>query len=155
MEQITPYTEAKVVIAAIILAAYRTKKEADIKTIGELSLFSTEKVLHIVKKLEDMGAVRRIVGPFDDKVVIVDESIVETLKGEEYSANIENDVARFAEKQKSKFSDINSLFSKGDDKNEKHSSLEDQLKAGGKPKKENPLDSISFGSRKEKKNTED
>ena len=145
MEQSTPYSEAKVLIAAIILAAHRTKKEADVKTIGDLSQFSTEKVLHIVKKLEDLGAVRRITGPFDDKVIIEDESLIDTLKGKEHSANIENEVARFAENQKSKISDINSLFSKGEEDEEKHSSLEEQIKAGGKAKKANPLDAINFG----------
>lgn len=150
MDEITPYMEAKVVLAAVVLAQFREKKSPDVNSISKLSTFSVEKVHHIVKRLEEIGAVKRLVGPFDDKVVIQDESAIEQLKGEEYSANIEDEVADFAEKQKSKMDDIKSLFGgKGDEKKKDlKASLEDQIKSGGKTKKENPLDALAFGKKK-------
>ena len=63
---------------------------------------------------------------------------------EQFSANIEDQVEQFARKQKEKQADIQSLFS-GDSKEKKdlRTSLEDQLKAGGRLKKENPLDALT------------
>ena len=150
MEEITPYRQARVLLAAIVLAEHRSKKQANIRTIAELSTFSEELVHHLVNKLEDLGAVRRIAGPFEDGVTIEDETAIEALRDEEFSANIDDEVVRFAERQKAKQSEIDKLF-KGDDENKKdlRSSLEEQLKAGGKQKKENPLDAIT-GDKKDK-----
>lgn len=148
MEKVTPYIEAKVLLAAIVILEYRGKKSPDVKMISELTTFSVEKVYSIVKKLENLGAVKRIAGPFDDNVVIKDESLLEELREEEFSANIEDEVADFAEKQKSKFADIDSLFGSGDKKQDLKQSLEEQIKAGGKVKKENPLD--IFSTKKDK-----
>ena len=143
MSEITPYIQAKVLLAAITLIEYREKKQADIESIAELTTFSVEMVHHLVNKLEEIGAVRRITGPFTDRVAIADEPAVDQLKGKEFAPGIEDEVARFAQQQKAKHADISNLFKGGGEKKKDlFSSIQDRIKSGGKQKKENPLDAI-------------
>ena len=149
MEEGTPYFEAKVLLAAIILVEHRDKKQAEISALAELTRFSVEMVHHLVNKLEGLGAVRRISGPFEDRVAIVDESAIEPLVDQKHSSDIEDEVSAFASKQKAKQEQIQNLFSSGDPKkDEMRATLEDQLKVGGKVKKENPLDALTGGGKK-------
>lgn len=143
MTEDTPYLQAKVLLAVITLVEYRSKKQADIRSISELSGFSSELTNHLVNKLETLGAVRRITGAFEDRVAILDENAIAPLFEEKFSSNIEDEVAQFAQQQKAKHADINSLFQTGgESKKDLFSSLEEKLKAGGKVKRENPLDAI-------------
>ena len=148
MSETTPYFEARAVIAAIIVIEFREKKQVSIKEIAQLTSLSVERTHYLVNKLEQLGALRRITGPFEDKAAIVDETLIEQLKEQNYSANIEDEVAAFAKKQKEKQADIENLFkSGGEDKKDMFASLQDQLKTGGPPKKENPLDALSKGKK--------
>ncbi len=140
MDRATPYLEGKIILAAVLVLEFRDKKNPDVNMISELTTFSVEKVYVIVKTLEDLGAVKRVSGPFEDVIVIQDEAAVNQLEGREYTSNIDNEVADFTDKQKSKIADINNLFGKKDKNKDLRQSLEQQIKAGGKRKKENPLD---------------
>lgn len=144
MEEANPYQQAKVFLAAITLIEYRDQKQADVGAIARLTTFSVERVHHLTNKLEKLGAVRRITGAFEDRVSVVDETAIESLQGESYSASIDSEVAQFADKQRAKQTEIENLFGGGDvRKQDLRSTLEDQLKSGGKTKKANPLDELS------------
>ena len=149
MSETTPYLEAKALLAAIVVIEFRDKKQPSINEIAQLIVLSSERTHYLVNKLEQLGALRRITGPFDDKAAILDESLVEGLKDDSYSANIEDEVVAFAKKQKEKQEDIENLFKSGSsEKKDMFDSLQDQLKTGGPPKKENPLDALGGGKKK-------
>jgi DNA-binding MarR family transcriptional regulator len=143
MDAENPYVLSRVLLAAVVLLEFKKKKQPEIAEIADLVGVSEELIHHLVNQLEGLGALRRITGPFEDRVAIEDETAIEALKGEQFSANIENEVAQFAEQQKKKQADIESLF-KGDgsEKKDLFASLQDQLRSGGKNDKENPLDKL-------------
>ena len=144
MEKESPYVQGRVLLSAITLIQYKGKEEADVGSIAELVGWSEELTHHVVNKMEEIGAVKRITGPFKDRVNVLDHLAIEELKGQEFDANIEDEISAFAEKQKAKNAEIQNLFGgKSKDKDNLFASLADDLKTGGKKKKENPLDALT------------
>ncbi len=139
------YEEAQIILAGLRLYQHRENRLPSLKELAEFTKFSTESTYHLCNRLENLGALERIQGTFDERFILKDPLQAEALHKETDKPNIDEDLKKREEEQEISIMEIDKKFSndhENPEKEELFSQLEERLKKGGKEDRESPLDAL-------------
>ncbi len=139
------YEEAQIILAGIRLYQHRESRFPSLNELAEFTQFSKESTYHLCNRLENLGAIERIQGTFDERFFLKDPLQAEALRKDEDKPNIDEDIKKRDEEQENSIKEIEKKFSKDHEDPEKEdlfSQLEGKVKKGGQEDLKSPLDAI-------------
>lgn len=138
----TPYEEGHLVVSAIRVLTHKQANPASPGDVASLIDYSTEKVLHICRRLQQDGIIKFVEGPYDQKLYIMNHIKLENLAQDKHEQGLKDNIAQHESKQAARIEDVKKQqYSHKDKQQNLFDDLEKQLKEGPK-KKKNPLDFI-------------
>jgi len=138
----TPYEEGHLIVSAIRVLTHKQANPVSPGDVAALIDYSTEKVLHICRRLQQDGIIKSVEGPYDQKLYIMDHIKLEKLAQDKHEQGLKDDIAQHESRQASKLEDVKKQqHLHKDEQQNLFNDLEKQLKEGPK-KKKNPLDFI-------------
>jgi DNA-binding MarR family transcriptional regulator len=144
-ESYSLYEEAQIFLAGVRLFQHREERLPSLKELADFTRFSVESVHHLCNRLEKLGAVARIRGAFDDRVSLEDPLKVETLREQEESPDMEDDIKKWKEQRENTVREVEKKLSPDAGKKEREdffAEIEEKLQKGGKEDRKSPLDDI-------------
>jgi len=145
-EPYSVYEEAQILMAGVRVFRHREQRFPSAKELADFIGFSLESVHHLCNRLENLGAVERIRGAFDERVALRDPLLAEFLRQEEEGrADIGDEVRKWKEQRDGAIQEVEKKFSADFGRREKedlYSKLEEKIRKGGKEERTSPLDAL-------------
>ena len=142
----TFYEWGHLIVAVIRLHTHQKGTPPTPDQVAEALCTTSEKVLHVVHKMEEAGAVRVVSGSYGTKLVLADHREIEQLEGVDVTPEIDDEIEAFKRAQAKKNEDLARLFAKDykdEDKEKQQEELAAKIADPSKLKKtENPLDAM-------------
>ncbi len=141
----TLYEEAQILLAGVRLFQHREQRFPSLEELAEWIRFSVESVHHLCNRLEELGALERIRGAFDDRVCLKDPLRAESLRRAPDSPDIGEDVKHWKEEREKKLKEVEEIFAdrrEGKKKKAQFAAIEEKLRKGGKEERKSPLDDL-------------
>lgn len=137
MPKLNPYLEGHLTVAAVRVLEHRKNMPPSVEDVGELLNASREQAYRMCNKLDEMGIIKIVEGPFGNKISIIDHTLLEDIPKEDAAPGMEAELEKFRqqrsglaqkvesikaereEKKKSLFADIEKAFKQKADKSTK------------------------------------
>jgi len=120
------YDSAHLFTAAIRLLTYQDQAPPDIDQVCDLLSLSTERGGFICRRLEEIGAVEAVKGPYGLRLFVRDHLKIETLPKEDAPHRLQDELQKFQTAQKGVASRIETI--RADQKKKKQSLFEEMEK---------------------------
>jgi len=129
MENLSEYSTAHLLVAAIRVLEYRDGHPPSVEAIGQLLTASIEQIHRLCRKLEQHGIVEITSGAYGIRIFVRDHSAIEQLPGDAPKGGFEDELAKFKQEQQDRNKTIEDLKNKEDArKKELFKQIEEQFK---------------------------
>ena len=112
MQQLTPFDQAHLLVAAIRVIQWRNKGVAPVSDVQALLAIGEEEMLHFIRKFEDAGILQTVEKPGGMTLFVADHLRIESLEKSSGKDRLESEVEAFQNRQKSRSSEIEAFRKK-------------------------------------------
>lgn len=100
MKKLNPYVEGHLAVAAVRVLEHQKNMPPSVEDVGALLSVSREQAYRMCNKLNDLGIIKILEGPFGNKIDIRDHGRLEEIPREDLSPGMEAELEKFRQQRK-------------------------------------------------------